>query len=236
MRRFLFNLRHLFDYLARRPVFELPYYREAELARLMNLFAHADLREWADLKVLEVGAGLGHIGDVFTHLGLDVTSSDGRPEHVERMKKRGRRAFVLDLDRDGLEKLEEFDLIIAFGVLYHLREPERFLMSCGRASRILLLESAVCDSSEAVVPLVPEQGTGWRGQDQALHRFGCRPSPAWVEETCRKAGFDEIRDISSPVANWEIGLFDWEPRDSGEWRRGKKNLRKMWIMERDPKD
>lgn len=232
MKRLSFNLKNLVGYLQRRPVFELPYYRESELTRLTNLFAHTDLEKWRGLKFLEVGAGLGHIGDVFVKLGFDITSSDGRPEHVERIKGRCRKAFVLDLDKEGIDSAGDFDVVIAFGVLYHLSEPERFLQSCARHSRALLLETAVCDSRDAIVPTVQELSKGWRGQDQAVNDFGCRPSPAWVEKTCREAGFDQIQDISNPVANWEIGIFDWDYQGTGQWRRGKSNLRKMWIMEK----
>jgi len=232
MKRLAFNLKHVFAFLGRRPVFELPYYRESELSRLTNLFAHVDLEAWRGLKILEVGAGLGHIGDTFSTLGFDVTSTDGRPEHVERMKRRGRSAFVLDLDANGVDGVEGYDIVIAFGVLYHLKEPEKFLRSCAASCRLLLLESSVCDAIGAVLKMVPETANGWRGQDQALNELGCRPSIAWVEGVCRDAGFDRVRDISTSLANWEIGTFDWEPEDRGVWRVGKKNLRRMWIMER----
>ncbi|MDA8019983.1 MAG: class I SAM-dependent methyltransferase [Thermoanaerobaculia bacterium] len=232
MRRIFFNLKHIFDFLRGRPVFELPYYREAELSRLMNLFAHVDLDAWRGMRILEVGAGLGHLGDVFAQLGFDVTSSDGRPEHVERMKARGRDAIVLDLDEQGVEGLEGYDVILAFGVLYHLGNPERFLESCGQHAKVLLLESAVSDAAEPKLDMVKEIAAGWRGQDQALNEIGCRPSVSWVEATCRRAGFDRIRDISNPIADWEIGTFDWSPTGHGETRSGAKNYRRMWVMER----
>jgi hypothetical protein len=185
------------------------------------------------MRMLEVGAGLGHLGDAFAQLGFDVTSTDGRQEHVDEMKARGRKAFVLDLDSTGVDEAGDFEIILAFGVLYHLARPEQFLLSCGKRAKILLLESAVVDDTEPVVHWVDEAG-GWRGKDQALGGRGCRPSPAWVEQVCREAGFTSTRDISSPIGNWVIGAFDWEPTGNGEWRRGNVNLRKMWICEREP--
>lgn len=233
MRRLLFKLKHVAALLAGRPVFRLPYYRESELSRLANLFAHVDVEEWSGKRILEVGAGLGHLGDAFEYLGFDVTSTDGRPEHVEQMKARGRRAFLLDLDSDRVGKLdEEYDLVLAFGVLYHLREPEQFLFACGKMCKILLLESAVSSAEEPLLSKVPEIAHGWRGQDQALHAVGCRPSVAWVETTCRRAGFDRIRDISNPLGDWQIGTYDWQPGEQVKLRAGAKNLRRMWVMER----
>ncbi len=184
------------------------------------------------MKVLEVGAGLGHLGDAFADLGFDVTSTDGRQEHVEAIRARGRESFVLDLDQTGVNEAGDFELVLAFGVLYHLARPEEFLHSCGKTAKVLLLETAVCDRREPVVTWVSESG-GWRGKDQAVSGRGCRPSPSWVEGTCRAAGFDIVRDISSPLGDWSSGTFGWEPRDDGEWRREGVNLRKMWVCERN---
>jgi len=230
VRRIGLGLSIVRNVLAGRTVFDLPYYRESELARLLNLFAHVDASRWRGMRVLEVGAGLGRIGEAFHQLGFDITSTDGRSEHVERMRSRGRKAQVLDLDNPG-SSLEGFDLVLAFGVLYHLGRPESFIQRCGRSARVLVLETVVCDELEPVLRSVSEP-SGWSGEDQALHRVGCRPSPAWVEDACRAAGFDLIRDISSPLANWQTGSYDWTPRGSGEWRRNGANLRKMWVCEK----
>ncbi|MCL2394218.1 MAG: class I SAM-dependent methyltransferase [Acidimicrobiaceae bacterium] len=212
-------------------IFEARYYRESQLSRLANLFAHIDVEKWRGMRVLEVGAGLGHLGDAFTALGFDVTSTDGRPEHVEAMRARGRESFVLDLDRDGVDKAGDYDIILAFGVLYHLAKPQEFLQSCGAAAKVLLLETCVCDDREPVVKWVKES-SGWLGPDQAVSPNGCRPSPAWVEKTCSEAGFRTVRDISSSIGNWTSGRFDWEAHSTGEWSRSGYNLRKMWVCER----
>lgn len=236
LRRALLNGRLLLDRLSGRPVFESAHYRESEATRLANLFAHADLDRWKGMRVLEVGAGLGRIGDAFATLGFDVTSTDGRPANVERMRARGREAFVLDLEEVRPEDLGGYDLVIAFGVIYHLDDPGPFLRSCGETARVLLLETAVCDAAEPVLQPVKERSRGWRGEDQALHGRGCRPSPAWVERTVREAGFTRVRDVSTAIGNWVIGRFDWDLRDSGEVKRDGMNLRKMWVCEKDVSD
>jgi SAM-dependent methyltransferase len=230
-RRAMLTARILADRLRGKPIFESPHYRESELTRLANLFAHVDLGWWKGMRVLEVGAGFGRFGDAFHHLGFDVTSSDGRPEYVQRMAARGRRAFRLDLEEVTPQDLAGFDLVLAFGVLYHLKNPARLIDACGRTVEVLLLETAVSDKSEPVLNPVPES-TGWLGPDQALSGVGCRPSPSWVETHARASGFTRVTDISSPIANWDVGAFDWEPRDSGETRREGVNLRKMWVCEK----
>src|SRR5438874_7793021 len=143
------SVKTLASRLAGKAPFELDYYRESELRRLLNLFAHVELDDFKGMNILEVGAGLGRLGAAFVELGFDVTSTDGRPEYVERMKQEGRRAFVLDLDRTSVDEAGEFDIVLAFGVLYHLAEPERFLQGCAKASRVLFLESVVRDAFDA---------------------------------------------------------------------------------------
>jgi len=232
LHRVPFAARTVLERVSGRSIFEASYYRESQLTRLVNLFAFNDVERWRGMRVLEVGAGLGHLGDAFTHIGFDVSSTDGRPEHVEAMRMRGRESFVLDLDEVGVDQVGDFELILAFGVLYHLARPEEFLRSCAVKGRVLLLETVVCDEREPVIKWVDESG-GWLGQDQAVSRRGCRPSPSWVEQTCRDAGFTTVRDISSPLANWRIGSFDWEPHFTGAWTRKGVNLRKMWVCERE---
>jgi hypothetical protein len=232
VRASLSRLGSAIERLSGKSVFESGNYRESQLSRLANLFAHVDMEQYRGMSMLEVGAGLGHIGDAFAQLGFNVTSTDGRPEHVASMKARGREAFVLDLDGPNVEQeVANYDVIISFGVLYHLAHPERFLQSCGKGAHALFLETAVCDAAAPVINYVTE-ARGWRGTDQALEGTGCRPSPAWVEGQCREAGFTTIRDISSGVGNWAIGRLDWDVRDTGEWRRDGINLRKMWVCEK----
>jgi SAM-dependent methyltransferase len=207
------------------------HYCESELARLVNLFAHVDLERIRNLKILEVGAGLGTLGQAFERLGFEVLSTDGRREHVETMRRLGRKTAQLDLDSQDLGSLGEFDIILAFGVLYHLRDPARFLESCARCAGILFLETVVTDASEPALNSVRER-SGRLGRDQALHGRGCRPSPSWVENACRDAGFDHVTDISTGLANWDIGVFDWTPANRGVSRLEGRNLRKMWIVEK----
>ncbi|HEX3926018.1 MAG TPA: methyltransferase domain-containing protein [Streptosporangiaceae bacterium] len=231
LRRLPFSARIALERLSGKSIFEASHYRESNLTRLVDLFAHVDVEKWRGMKILEVGAGLGALGDAFADLGFEVTSTDGRPEHVEAMKGRGRESFVLDLEKAQASDFDGYDLVLAFGVLYHLAQPEEFLQACGKGAKVLLLETAVCDRAEPVVDWVTEAG-GWRGQDQAVSGRGCRPSPSWVERVCHEAGFDAVRDISNPMGDWSSGTFGWEPRNSGEWRRDGVNLRKMWVCER----
>jgi cyclopropane fatty-acyl-phospholipid synthase-like methyltransferase len=225
------NIKPLVRYLFGESIFTVGYYREAELTRLLNMFAHVNIQEWKNYKILETGAGHGAMGKTLLDLGFNVTSTDGRPEFVEVMKRQGRKAEVLDVNRQEITEVGNFDIILSFGLLYHINNPEYFINNCAKNCKVMVLETVVCDKKEPVLNSVEEAG-GWRGKDQALDKKGCRPSPAWIEETARKAGFTLIRDISSSVGNWDNGKFDWEPKNNGEWKRNGYTLRKMWVFEK----
>jgi SAM-dependent methyltransferase len=228
---FFKNIVPLVRYLFGESIFTVGYYREPELSRMLNLFAHVNIQTWKGLKILETGAGHGAMGKLLLDLGYDVTSTDGRVEFVEIMKNTKRKAAVLDVNKQEVSEVGDFDVILSFGLLYHIQNPEFFINSCARNCKMMILETVVCDRDEIVLEIVKEAG-GWRGKDQALDEIGCRPSPLWIEDMARKAGFSIVRDISTPVGNWDNGKFDWEKKNNGEWKRGGYTLRKMWIFEK----
>jgi hypothetical protein len=225
------NITPLFHYLLGESIFTVGYYREAELSRLLNLTAHVNIQSWKGYKILETGAGHGAMGKIFLDLGYDVTSSDGREEYVKIMQNQRRKAMLLDVNKQEISDVGVFDVILSFGLLYHIKEPEFFIQSCAKNCKVMVLETVVCDRDDAVLDIVREAG-GWRGKDQALDEEGCRPSPSWVEETARKAGFTSVRDISTSVGNWDNGKFDWEHKNNGDWKRDGYTMRKMWLFEK----
>ena len=71
--------------------------------------------------LLEVGCGHADLGKRFNDMGAIVTSTDGRQEHIDVVKQRypELESFQLDVDCEwNLNR--KFDVIIHFGVLYHL--------------------------------------------------------------------------------------------------------------------
>lgn len=77
--------------------------------------------------LLELGAGHGQIGNAFHTLGAMVTSSDARKEYVENIKQAypHLETVALDADKDTIPK--KYDIIVHWGLLYHLAEIEEHL-------------------------------------------------------------------------------------------------------------
>lgn len=212
-------------------VLDHPLYVESGVRRMRNLQAHFDIQSLGGLRILETGCGTGQLGEVFARAGCRVVSIDAREEFISILRKRypDRQVAVMDLDHWDPAPLGRFDAVLCFGVLYHLADPESFLIECTRLTDIILLETIVLDSPwpQCVRVTDHEPGGSFSG-------IGCRPSVSWVLNLMERRGFS-VQDISSPLANWGgdyPSVFDWEPRHNGQWRHGNTFLRKMWVCKR----
>jgi 16S rRNA A1518/A1519 N6-dimethyltransferase RsmA/KsgA/DIM1 with predicted DNA glycosylase/AP lyase activity len=89
---------------------------------------HLDL---AGRSVLEIGAGVGDHTSFFLDRGCHVTSTDGREGCVEALKARFRHSNVLRFDANDEPPpgIKPHQIVYAYGVLYHLKDPARALGS-----------------------------------------------------------------------------------------------------------
>ena len=212
-------------------IFDEGFYAEARRSRLENLFAHIDVGQLRGKTILELGCGTGEIGEAFVNLGCQVISVDAQPSYIKALKKKfpGREVHVLDLEQFDPSRFSGIDIVLCFGVLYHIARPETFLGGVAQVADTVFLETVVADSDQAVCQIMEESGPG-----QSFSGKGCRPSPAWIRQVMACHGF-AVRDVSDRRANWGgayPSVFDWTPRNDGAWIRGRTFLRKMYICQR----
>ncbi|CAN5333999.1 hypothetical protein BH10PSE2_BH10PSE2_07790 [soil metagenome] len=129
--------------------------------------------------LLELGAGIGDHTAFWIDRGFRVVSSDARPECVEAIKNRFPDLNVRLIDADAPQSFEErFDVVYAYGLLYHLQRPALAIASMSQAcSGTLFLETCVSFGDELAVNLVPEPADL---PSQSFHGMGCRPTRPWV--------------------------------------------------------
>lgn len=86
-------------------------------------------------EVLEIGSGPGLEAQYLEQRGLRVHRSDATPAFVERLRRAGHQARILDVRRDHLGG--PFDAVLANAVLLHLdrAEMDRALRACLAATR-----------------------------------------------------------------------------------------------------
>ena len=134
----------------------------------------------AGRSVLEVGAGIGDHTAFFTDRGCRVTATDGRPELLEVLAARcpGVATLAWDLEHEPPAAIAPHEIVYAYGVLYHTRNPGEVIERLARlCTGLLLLETCLSYGAAAEEHLVDEPS---EDPTQALGGRGCRPTRAWV--------------------------------------------------------
>lgn len=201
-------------------------WRERRVAVLVERYG----REWfAGKRILELGCGYGHVSQMLQELGADVVPSEARAEHCEAMRQRGLSPVKFDIEKDPWPFAGRFDLVIHWGVLYHIT-PQNFrkaLECCAHTDR-LCLETEVCNSDDPTKIF----SIGESGFDQALNGSGCRPSPAAVTAVLGDY-FGAVERLDARALNAGSHRYDWAdgqfPVDHYE-----SGLRRFWFAE-DPR-
>ena len=126
-------------------------YEDWRLKRINKILELYGIEFFENKTVLELGGGHGDIGAFFADLGARVLCLDGRAQNVNfaRLKHRNIHNFQcrqFDLETDFSE-FGKFDLIINFGLIYHLKNVNKHLECCFRMSDDILIESVFATRS-----------------------------------------------------------------------------------------
>lgn len=157
-------------------------------------------------RVLDIGAWDGWFSFECERRGAEVVAVDciALNTFIEAKELLGSRVEYLTLDVSELSasQLGTFDIVLFFGVLYHLRHPllglEKIVELCTDTA---LVESFVIASETRTIPAVMEfyERTELGGQIDNW----CGPSPEGLLAMCRSAGFAqaELRDVTNQRAS-----------------------------------
>jgi cyclopropane fatty-acyl-phospholipid synthase-like methyltransferase len=181
--------------------------------------------------LLEVGCGWGDTGKAFSDLGATVTVSDARTEHVGEAKSRyGDKitCLVVDSESTTWDYDTDFDIIIHWGLLYHLKDPEQNLRLFSNHCKHIVLETEVLDHDDPYCYHNIKEERRWNhgAWGMAFGGTGSRPTPAFVERVLKESGM-----IVTPLENPEkcnaaFHKYDWIPKNKKGWFSGQ---RKFWF-------
>lgn len=129
--------------------------------------------------VLEVGAGVGDHSSFFLDRGCTLTISEALDQNLRILRERFPDREIWKLDLDAPEAPERtFEVVYAYGLLYHLSRPvEAIRFMAERCSDLLLVETCVSFGGEAALHPVEEDRSN---PSQAVSGTGCRPTRRWV--------------------------------------------------------
>lgn len=140
---------------------------------------------------IDVGCGMGFFCEVLHSLGLQVTGVDGRQENAEEAQRRypGIPFRVINAEQAELAELGKFDLVLCFGLLYHLENPLRAIRNLhALTGKVLLAESMCYPGKDPMLALVDET----RFEDQGLNFFALYPTEACLVKMFYRAGFSFV--------------------------------------------
>ena len=148
---------------------------------------------------LDAGCGVGFFAALLAQNGFHVTAFDaGR----RIWKKRRRRHPAIPFELRNVEDVQitalgQFDLVLCFGLLYHLENPFRALRNLFALTRDVLLIEGMCVPDERACMVLRDE---CHGEDQGLDYVAFYPSESALIKMCYKVGFSHVyRFVSLPV-------------------------------------
>jgi len=102
--------------------------------------------------VLEVGAGIGDHSHFFKDRGCSITITEARSENLHHLKTRYPDNIVefLDIEHPTPINGTPFDVVYCYGLLYHLKDPEKALEFLSRKPRKFYFSKHVSHSGKAI--------------------------------------------------------------------------------------
>ena len=153
------------------------------------------------VNALDAGCGVGFISQTLAECGLNVCGFDGREENVTEARRRfSQIPFEQgDIEDKTILELGRFDLVLCFGLLYHLENPLLAIRNLrGLTEKCLLLESVCLPEDKASMLLRDEPSQ----EDQSLTDVAWYPSEGSLVKMLYRAGFGKVYRVI-PLPNHE---------------------------------
>ncbi|MFH0921495.1 MAG: methyltransferase [Fibrobacterota bacterium] len=207
-------------------------YDEWRMKRVNKMLEIFGIDFFKNARILELGSGFGETGAIFAELGANVLCLEGRQQSVNVAKLLYRNLSNFRCEQHNLEDdfshFGRFDLIIHFGVLYHLQEPKVNLHYCMKCSDRIILESAVVDSQDTQYCIRVSENRSL--VDQSVIGFGSRFSPFFIESVFEEAGYSVQRHFTRDLNLKGFFAYDWKHR---RFARGRGHLRRFWYFSKN---
>ena len=140
---------------------------------------------------LDAGCGVGFFSQTLSEMGLETRGFDGRIENVVEARKRFPKiAFEHgDIESPEIAALGTFDLVLCFGLLYHLESPMRAIRHLRALTGKGLLIESMCAPGDDARMLLREEPSQ---HDQSLTDIAFYPSEACLAKMLFRAGFTNV--------------------------------------------
>lgn len=180
--------------------------------------------------VLELGAGIGDLTQFFIDRGCAVTSTEGRPENLAVLQRRFPSIDTMLLDLENPPRRspfpEPFDIVFAYGILYHLGNPEQALTyMSNRTGGMLLVETHVSFGDKDLVHYCDDV---LHDPTQSVSGQACRPTRQWIFNRLSEQ-FEHVYMPVTQPAHPRLYPENWRKRPDG-----KPLARAVFVASRTP--
>jgi tRNA (mo5U34)-methyltransferase len=144
---------------------------------------------------VDVGCGVGFFSQTLLDCGLNVCGFDGRGENVAEARRRFPHIPFEqgDIEERVILQLGRFDLVLCFGLLYHLQNPLLAIRNLrGLTQKCLLLESMCLPEEKTSLLLRAEPRQG----DQSLTDVACYASESTLVKMLYRAGYAKVYRVA----------------------------------------
>lgn len=208
------------------------YYSDWQLSRIQKIEKIFGRDFFKGKTILEVACGYGDIGKHFREeCGAILTFAEGREEHLDVIRENNPGCEVHHVNQELPWSFEQkFDVLIHFGVMYHLDNWKQDLINALKCSDIIILESEIADADGIAEYKIYDP----EGYDQAINteKRATRPTAEYVESVFKENGFDYVRYDDSDL-NAGIHRYDWKventAKDKDYSRYVGAGMRRFWV-------
>ncbi len=140
---------------------------------------------------VDAGCGVGFFSRTLLECGLNVCGFDGRAENVSEARRRFPQVPFErgDIEERAILQLGRFDLVLCFGLLYHLESPLLAIRNLrGLTEKCLLLESMCLPGEKPSMLLRVEP----RQEDQSLTEIAWYSSEVSLVKMLYRSGFSTV--------------------------------------------
>jgi FkbM family methyltransferase len=165
---------------------------------------------------VDAGCGVGFFSQTLAECGFNVCGFDARAENVSEARRRfpGIPFEEADIEDPAIPGLGRFDLVLCFGLLYHLENPLRAIRNLRALTEKCLLVESMCLPEERCTLLLREEP---HQDDQSLAAVACYPSEGALVKMLYRAGFAKV---------YRVTLFP----DHDDFRETREHLQRRTIL------